>query len=847
MINIRTLWWILPIAVILSLLIWRPAGAAQTSPDLPEKTADPGSSGSLPDTGQDSCFDNQGEIPCPSSNSDFYGQDASYESNPPGFFDHGDGTVSDLNTGLMWAQDYSGKMTWAEAQSGAEDFNLAGYDDWRLPTVKELFSLMDFSGIEPPPEWTGSTEGFLPFIDTSYFNFAYGDTSSGERIIDAQYWSSTEYVSTTMNNLHTVFGVNFADGRIKGYPTVMGNGTERLQYVRYVRGDSGYGENAFLDNTDGTITDLSTGLMWMQMDSGTGMNWEDALTYCESLSLSGYSDWRLPDAKELQNIVDYTRSPDTTDSPAIDPLFQTTSIVDEGGETSYPYFWTGTTHLNAGPNPGGSAVYIAFGEALGWMQMPNGTRTLMDVHGAGAQRSDPKSGDPADYPYGHGPQGDVVRIHNFVRCVRTVDGSEPGTIYDHFLPLLLSDDEAATSGAILYAPLGETTTYLIDEVGEILHTWESAYRPGNAVYLLENGHILRTGNSQSPYFNAGGAGGIVEEISPEGTVVWSFTRDSADYRLHHDIEPLPNGNILMITWELISETEALAAGRDPDLLNDGELWVDAVIEVDPDTNTIVWEWRLWDHLIQDQDPDKANYGTVADHPERVDLNYCGPGARPGDADWTHINAIDYNPDLDQILLSVRNFSEIWVIDHSTTTLEAAGTSGGSTGMGGDLLYRWGNPQAYDSGSPEDQQLFVQHDAQWIENGLSGYGNILIFNNGLENLRRGYSSIDEITPPLTADGIYTLPQSGEAFTPDEPAWSYNSNPPADFFAENISGAQRLPDGNTLICDGPAGHLFIVNAAGELLWSFDTSGALFRASFYPADFTGIQAIDLPVGNH
>jgi hypothetical protein len=230
-------------------------------------------------------------------------------------------------------------------------------------------------------------------------------------------------------NAAAVFGVNFADGRIKGYPRDTGpGGSSMTEFVRYVRSNPEYGVNDFVDNGDGTITDLATGLMWQQVDSGEGMNWEEALDYAENLELAGYDDWRLPDAKELQSIVDYTRSPATTESDAIDPQFSSTAIVDEGGESDYAYYWSSTTHANWSNASGSSAVYVAFGEALGWMQPPTGgDYRLMDVHGAGAQRSDPKSGDAADWPYGHGPQGDVIRIDNHVRVVRDLNEDDTPT------------------------------------------------------------------------------------------------------------------------------------------------------------------------------------------------------------------------------------------------------------------------------------------------------------------------------------------------------------------------------------------------------------------------------------
>jgi hypothetical protein len=221
-----------------------------------------------------------------------------------------------------------------------------------------------------------------------------------------------------MNDTATVFGVNFADGRIKGYPRDMGpQGQPMTEFVRYVRGNLDYGVNKFVDNGDGTITDNATGLMWSKDDSGQGMDWEDALAWVRQKNEEnylGHNDWRLPNAKELQSIVDYTRSPGTTNSAAIDPVFRVTSIIDERGETNYPFYWTSTTHADAAGG-GGAAVYVAFGEALGYMG-----NSWIDVHGAGAQRSDPKSGDPADYPYGRGPQGDAIRIYNYVRCVRDV-------------------------------------------------------------------------------------------------------------------------------------------------------------------------------------------------------------------------------------------------------------------------------------------------------------------------------------------------------------------------------------------------------------------------------------------
>ncbi len=378
------------------------------------------------DTGQSDFYDNFNKTGQIDEGNAFYGQDANYEGNQPGYKNNGDGTITDLNTGLMWQQDPGDKKSYAQAVEQESSFELAGYKDWRLPTIKELYSLILFNGIDSNMK-TDDLSKMKPFIDTDYFNFNYGDTENGDRIIDSQYVSSTRYVSTTMNGNQTVFGVNFADGRIKGYPIITKN-FEKLYYVIYVRDNPEYGKNNFTDNQDGTITDTATNLMWMKQDSGTvfvnnnkngAMNWEQALKWAQNLEYAGYSDWRLPNAKELQSIVDYSRSPATTNSAAINPMFNVTSIIDESRNTNYPFYWTGTTHANL--IHGKAAVYISFGEALGWMKFPRDSAyELLDVHGAGAQRSDPKAGNPDNYPNGRGPQGDIIRINNYVRCVRDV-------------------------------------------------------------------------------------------------------------------------------------------------------------------------------------------------------------------------------------------------------------------------------------------------------------------------------------------------------------------------------------------------------------------------------------------
>ncbi len=794
------------------------------------------------DTGQTKCFNATGrEITCPTEGNSFFGQDAQFDGHQPSYIDNGDGTVTDNVSGLIWQQspdsngdntiDSDDKFSYAAAQTYCQNLTLAGHTDWQLPAIKSLYSLIIFSGLDPSGYNGTDTSSLIPFIDTAHFEFGYGDTGADERIIDAQFASSTLYVADS----NMMFGVNFADGRIKGY----GLGpvhNQKTFYVLCVREVYDYGSNDFGDNGDGTISDMATGLMWSQDDSGVGLNWEDALAWVQtknSENYLGYADWRLPNVKELQSVVDYSRSPDTTSSGAIDPLFNVTTLTNEDGEIDYPFFWSSTTHKNWTNSPGASGAYVAFGRSLGYMN-----NTWTDVHGAGSQRSDPKSGDPDDWPTGRGPQGDAIRIDNFVRLVRADDQGTTDKTYSIYLPLVLTgsdgaEDSSATENS-LFTPLGSTNTYLIDAAGLTIHTWESTYRPGNSVYLQVDGSIIRTGSTGSS-FDTGGKGGVVQEIAVDGGVLWEFDYSTSTYRQHHDIEILPSGNILMIAWELKTEVEAIAAGRDPSLLNDDELWPDHIIEVNPDTDEIVWEWHVWDHLVQDYDPSVANYGVVGDHPELVDINFQGSGSPDGGADWLHTNSIDYNAALDQIALSVRGFGEIWIIDHSTTTAEAAGHSGGNRGKGGDLLYRWGNPQAYDAGTSADQQLFVQHDAQWIPDGYPGAGNFLIFNNGTGRSGGNYSSVDEIVPPVDGDGNYSL-LAGTAYAPSAPIWSYVAATPTDFYAQNISGAQRLSTGNTLICDGPNGYFFEVSTAGELVWEYDYDpGAVFRVERYVGEFS------------
>ncbi|USD67781.1 DUF1566 domain-containing protein [Vibrio sp. SCSIO 43136] len=372
------------------------------------------------DTNQRTCIGlNDVLASCPTKGEQTYGQDAQYQGFQPSYYNNLDGTITDNVTGLMWrnSTDTNGdgvinvhdKMTYEQALAYVASLKTSGYSDWRLPTIKELYSLILFDGQDPSGVKEGSYN-LTPFIHIDYFDFNSGDMEAGERLIDSQYATSTKYVSTTMKGDETMFGVNFIDGRIKGYGLTSPRGDEKTFYVMPVRGNTDYGINKFVANSNDTITDHATGLTWQQSDSAKAMDFPTALAFCENLTLAGSDAWRLPNVKELQSIVDYSRSPDTTDSAAIDPLFNATAITNEAGNKDYANYWSSTTHLNTQNAKAGA--YVSFGRSMGKMK-----GTWLDVHGAGAQRSDDKVGDASRYPDGKGPQGDSIRIDNMVRCV----------------------------------------------------------------------------------------------------------------------------------------------------------------------------------------------------------------------------------------------------------------------------------------------------------------------------------------------------------------------------------------------------------------------------------------------
>jgi hypothetical protein len=442
--------------------------------------------------------------------------------------------------------------------------------------------------------------------------------------------------------------------------------------------------------------------------------------------------------------------------------------------------------------------------------------------------------------------------------------------------LFLNDTSKVYKGYTLFAPKQNTMTYLINNEGRIIHQWtKSAYPPGQSVYLLPNGHLLRSCMTTGRLSSGGGEGGRIEEYDWDDKLVWELDFSTDTYMQHHDIHILPNGNILMLVIEKKTYAECLAAGFNPakfqpDIASKGMMLPDYVAEIKPTYpkgGTVVWEWHTWDHLIQDFDATKLNYGVPAQHPELVD---CDGDTRILPAFWNHMNSIDYHEAFDQIALSVRGNSEVWIIDHSTTTAEAKGHTGGKRGKGGDLLYRWGNPVCYGAGTKSDQRYFEQHDVEWVKPGYPGEGNFTCFDNGLG--RGGssiYSTVDEFTPAVDANGNYSV-TVGSKFLPATYCWFYQGSAAYPMYSENISGAERLPNGNTIICSGTVGEFREVTSKGEVVWKYvcpvekvgvitqgnqpaadparvgETMNSVFRVYKYPLDYAAFSGKTLTAGD-
>ncbi len=414
---------------------------------------------------------------------------------------------------------------------------------------------------------------------------------------------------------------------------------------------------------------------------------------------------------------------------------------------------------------------------------------------------------------------------------------------------LFTNTAESFNGYTLFGPQDSKTTYLINNCGEKVHSWTSEYYPGLSSYLLEDGALLRTGRIPG----MGGGSGIVEMFDWEGDVIWSHSVSGTHGRQHHDIELLPNGNILLIVWDKRLQPEVTQAGSST---SNSYINSEQIVEIQPDLinggASVVWEWKAWDHLVQDSDSDKDNFGSIADKPERIDINFLSLNS----TDWLHFNGVDYNKELDQIIISVHNFSEFWIIDHSTSIAEASDSLGGLYGQGGDVLYRWGNPQAYNQGTDADQKLFLQHDTHWIPDSLSDAGKIILYNNQAGTpFGENYSTVNIVELPADSSGFY--PYSGGAFGPTSFDWTYQAPNATDFYSNIISGVQRLENGNTLICEGVGGRFFEIDTNGVIVWEYinpvndlgpilqetiPTDNNVFRCIRYSPQYSAFEGEDL-----
>jgi len=431
--------------------------------------------------------------------------------------------------------------------------------------------------------------------------------------------------------------------------------------------------------------------------------------------------------------------------------------------------------------------------------------------------------------------------------------------------LLSYDEDRAFDGYNLIYPHRQSTVFLLNNCGELVHQWEGdpGRVPGNTAYLLENGNLVRTYRPASaagdPIF-APGAGASVEIRSWDNELLWDFTQNDAEGRLHHDIAIKENGNILMIVWDFISEEDAIQAGRDPALIAQGSVWPEKIIEVNMEQE-IVWEWRAQDHLVQDFDETKDNFGVISENPGKINFNY---DTNMASADWLHANAMDYNDERGQIMLSIPQFDEIWIIDNTTTTEQAAGTFGGLSNVGGELMYRWGNDFAYDRDELENQNLFFQHDAQWVDDFLPpshpDFGKILVFNNRIGS---DFSAVTFVDPGWDMyKGRYGRNADG-TFAPEEPLRTLTHPDPQRLFSTGLSGVQPLANGNILISSGRQGYAFELTPDNEIVWEYVTpitggvsatqgdvlalnDNLTFRMTRFPIDYAAFDGRELePIG--
>ncbi len=382
-------------------------------------------------------------------------------------------------------------------------------------------------------------------------------------------------------------------------------------------------------------------------------------------------------------------------------------------------------------------------------------------------------------------------------------------------------------GLTLFANLYGNNTFLIDNSGEKIHTWSSNYNCGFIAYLMPDSTIWRTDFYPGSVMQGSGSGGLIQQYDWDGNIIKSIFWSDSNHQQHHDICLMPNGNILFISWERKTPEEARAMGR---LNAIYDIWSEEIIEYDPVGDSVVWEWHVWDHLIQDVDSTLPNYGVVREHPELIDINL---GTVP-EGDWLHFNSVDYNEERDEIVLASFFLNEIYVIDHSTTTEEARGHTGGRHNKGGDILYRWGNPQNYDRGDSTDRVFYGAHGPNWIRPGVWGAGDIIVLNNGdRPGTRNDYSEIFQITPPLDSNGFYYI-HPDSAFGPKTPTWYYSNRP--SFFTQLLGGVFRLPNGNTFVTLGMSSHFVEIDSGGMVVWSYNpTPGErIARAIKYPRDY-------------
>ncbi len=454
---------------------------------------------------------------------------------------------------------------------------------------------------------------------------------------------------------------------------------------------------------------------------------------------------------------------------------------------------------------------------------------------------------------------DAIRIKTFVLALIILIGQNS---YNQTVGVTHFDD-AALDGLTFFSPFSGTRAYLVDNCGRLVNSWDRGSRPGLAAYFLDNGLMLRTFKPAplGPFTSASNAGGL-ELVDWDNNAVWSLMWNSPTEISHHDAVYLPSGNILLLTWELVYRDELIAMGRDPgEIAPQGFMWSEKIVEIQPvgqNDAQIIWQWEIRDHYIQDFDSTKLNFGIVGDHPELFDINLPDINSTHtnGSRDWNHFNAIDYNPELDQILLSVRNSGEIWILDHSTTTEEAKTHEGGRYGKGGDILYRWGNPNAYRRGNVSDQQLFGQHGVQWIQGDLEGAGQIIVFNNGNGRPGPDYSTVEIIDPPQSIPGHYII-DNILPFGPVEAEIIYGEGDDETFYSAFLSNAQRLQNGHTLVNAGSLGEIFEITPNRNIVWKYviplfgdfpATQGqtvnnnANFRAYKYPRDYPGFAGLDL-----